>query len=166
MALAADIVLNRISPEMPLDYILAARALNNLHQKYSVPLRVEIPNEPVQGSWRRIPMQHLIDTINVMLVDNFRALHDRGDLQPLLAPRRIIFWRAVQGFFDSTVVGALSQTYKRTISDPNLSGDELDKTKTYYYRLIVDELHRYLNSELPGRLTEEERVFLSSSLIL
>lgn len=167
MALAADIVINRISADMPIDYVHTARALNNLHQKYSVPVRVAIPGEPSpQGPWRTIPMQYLEDTISTILHDNFSILNQWGYLTPLLNSRQLLFWQTIQSFFDSSTMGYLSEQYKTAISDSTLSGKDILKFKEYYLKLLIEELYSHLSTHLPGGLQAEERFFLSSSLIL
>lgn len=167
MALAADIVMNRISPDMPIDYIHAARALNNLHRKYSVPVRVEIPGEPnPQGPWRTISMQNLEDTISTILHDNFSILNEWNYLNPSLSPRQLLFWQTIQQFFDSPTIEYVSEQYKKTISNPKLSGNDIFKFKEYYLKLLTEELYSHLSTRLPGGLQSEERLFLSSSLIL
>lgn len=163
-ALAADIVVNRLSADSPLDFTAVARALNNLHQRYQVPIRIIVPGEKAPESMRTITIEDLTQVVAPMLQDNFVSLEAWGYIQHPLPPRALLFWKTIQDFFDSAEIAALAIQYKKEVSASQVSPKALYQIKDFYHKTVLDDFINYLEVHMRG-LTVDERVFLSKSLI-
>lgn len=164
-ALLSDILIHKVSVESPYNIEHIARALNSMHQKYKIPVRMTLGSEPHQLGLRYITIDGIKETVTAMFVSSFSALHNFGYLNQDLTGREQHFWRVYQSYFDSEPVQKVSRLYKQTIAKPNTDFKTLVQIKADYHDYVINGLYQYLVKHLNGGLSHEERWILNNVLI-
>ncbi len=164
-ALAADIVLNRITETSPLDYRALSRALNSLHKKHQIPVRVEVEGQIHEPGIRYLKSKDLVRVTEPMLYVTFKSLKEWGFLGRELTARELLFWQEVKNYFDSTNVKKQSLAYRQVIGQRGILSPHFLQIKYDSFTSLVEGLFFHLEQNMPGGLSNKERSFLGSSSI-
>ncbi len=164
-ALLADILLHKISVESSYNIEHIARALNSMHQKYRIPVRVGDKSESHQPGLRYITIENLTQTVEPMFVSSFSALQNLGQLNKKLNQRQRDFWQAYRDYFDSDPIQKVAIFYKEAIAKPNTDYKTLVQIKIDYHDHVINGLYKYLEKTLSAGLSQEERQLLNKALM-
>ncbi len=163
-ALVADIVSYNVQLNSTMNYSAVARALNRMHKKYDVPVRIEVANLHQEPGVRYLQEKDLRRITEQMLYVSFKGLMQGGYLDVPLSRRQLLFWHELKLFFDSPILREYSRQYRYKIKSP-MTREDLLKVKSEYFQLVISEVFIYLERRMPNGLNLEERNFLSSSSI-
>ncbi len=165
LSLAAKIVVNNISPNATYNTEHVLKALNNIHEKYNVPIRVDI-GQPKQDGLRYITQERALNITDPVIGKSFIELNQLGLIGNTPSPREMLFWTQILKTFNSPSAVRISSAYKAGIMASHGNPDAygvINSLKESAKIQIMDLIHKDLQLNLPEGLNPEERSLMNTS---